>query len=439
MALSKNVPRTCQAHESSVLEVKNPMTHNTLPRRNGRRQLLLGTATITFVHEGERSGGPQTRGLRRRTMNWVESSHARKRPVSSRVPKVSALAPIEVTSYSYDDFGNLTHVTMPDGITIDYVIDARNRRVGKKVNGTLVQGFLYRDQLNPVAELDGSSAIIARFVYGTRSNVPDYMVKGGATYRYVTDQLGSVRLVVDAATGTVAERIDYDEYGVVIQDTSPGFQPFGFAGGITDTHTGLVRFGARDYDPQTGRWTSKDPIGFFVTGPGSSYEYALDNPVDGRDTTGLCDEGADCPGGEWGFSGGSVGGGILFWGHMGFSGTFTCRSRPSIKVEVEGSCSLRGIFAFLGVEYNTSAGFLFPGASHACNARDLFGKKKNLFGTGSGPAPPGWPIGISASGDPGRTNSGTIGVGLGAGGGFGTAECTTKPPWWSPYAGTVSL
>jgi len=194
----------------------------------------------------------------------------------------------EVTSYQYDDFGNLTHVVMPDGIQVDYVIDARNRRIGKKVNGTLVQGFLYGDQLNPVAELDGSGAVTARFVYGTKSNVPDYMVKAGVTYRYVTDQLGSVRLVVDAATGNVAERIDYDEYGVVIKDTNPGFQPFGFAGGITDTHTGLVRFGARDYDPESARWTSKDPLGF--NGSLSNFfSYSLFDPGNRADATGLAE------------------------------------------------------------------------------------------------------------------------------------------------------
>lgn len=32
--------------------------------------------------------------------------------------------------------------------------------------------------------------------------------------------------------------------------------------GLYDQHTGLVRFGARDYDAETGRSTTKDPIGF---------------------------------------------------------------------------------------------------------------------------------------------------------------------------------
>ncbi len=45
-------------------------------------------------------------------------------------------------------------------------------------------------------------------------------------------------------------------------DTNPGFVPFGFAGGLYEADTKLVRFGARDYDPQFGRWTSKDPILF---------------------------------------------------------------------------------------------------------------------------------------------------------------------------------
>ncbi len=45
-------------------------------------------------------------------------------------------------------------------------------------------------------------------------------------------------------------RLDYDEFGRVLLDTNPGFQPFGFAGGHYDPDTQLVRFGARDYDPE---------------------------------------------------------------------------------------------------------------------------------------------------------------------------------------------
>ena len=96
-------------------------------------------------------------------------------------------------------------------------------------------------------------------------NVPDVIQQGGSTYKVVSDHLGSVRLVVKA-TGTgacqVVQRIDYDPFGVVTAEFGPGWQPFGFAGGLYDADSGLVRFGARDYDPSTGRWTSKDPVRF---------------------------------------------------------------------------------------------------------------------------------------------------------------------------------
>jgi RHS repeat-associated protein len=176
-------------------------------------------------------------------------------------------------------------VTLPSGTSITYIIDGRNRRVGKKVNGTQVQGFLYADPLRVVAELDGSNALVSRFVYGEKTNVPEYMVKSGTTYRIVSDHLGSVRLVINTATGAVAQRMEYDEYGNVTTDTSPGFQPFGFAGGIYDRDTKLVRFGARDYDPETGRWTAKDPIRFEGSDT-NLYGYVLNDPVNGIDPEG---------------------------------------------------------------------------------------------------------------------------------------------------------
>ncbi|KAB2841357.1 MAG: RHS repeat-associated core domain-containing protein, partial [Burkholderiales bacterium] len=192
----------------------------------------------------------------------------------------------QITQYTYDAFGNLRSVTLPNSTQIDYLIDGKNRRVGKKINGVLTQGWLYHDQLKIAAEVDGSGNLVSRFVYGTKVNVPEYMQKGGKTYRLVTDHLGSVHMVVDAISGEIAQRIDYDEFGKVLSDTHPGFQPFGFAGGLYDPQTKLVRFGARDYDAQTGRWTAKDPIGF-GGGDWNLFHYVENEPIGSSDPSGL--------------------------------------------------------------------------------------------------------------------------------------------------------
>lgn len=192
----------------------------------------------------------------------------------------------QATAYRYDVLGNLRQATLPGGTAIDYVIDGRNRRIGKKLNGNLIQGFLYQDGLRPVAELDGSNQVVSRFVYADKGNVPSYMVKGGITYRIFSDHLGSPRLIVKTTDGTVMQRLDYDEWGRVLSDTNPGFQPFGFAGGLYDRDTGLVRFGARDYDPETGRWTAKDPI-LFDGEDTNLYAYVLNDPVNAVDPLGL--------------------------------------------------------------------------------------------------------------------------------------------------------
>ena len=168
----------------------------------------------------------------------------------------------DTTQYSYDVLGNLLSVTLPDGTLIEYVVDGRNRRIGKKVNGVLTKAWLYKDGLNPIAELDGVGNVVSRFVYASRANVPDYVIKGGVAYRIVSDHLGSPRQVINTSDGTTVQQMEYDAWGNVLVDTNPGFTPFGFAGGLYDTDTKLIRFGARDYDPEIGRWTSKDPVRF---------------------------------------------------------------------------------------------------------------------------------------------------------------------------------
>jgi RHS repeat-associated protein len=151
--------------------------------------------------------------------------------------------------------------------------------------------FFYKDALNPIAELDGDGNVVSRFVYGSAYNIPDYFTSNKEdgstwkTYRIVSNHLGSPRMVVNTETGEVVQRIDYDEFGRVLEDTNPGFQPFGFAGGLYDTDTGLVRFGARDYDAETGRWTTKDPIRF--DGGTNLYGYVMSDPINWIDFDGL--------------------------------------------------------------------------------------------------------------------------------------------------------
>ncbi len=144
-------------------------------------------------------------------------------------------------SYTYDALGNLLHVGPPTGSAIDYVVDGQNRRVGKKVGGTLTQGLLYQDALNVVAQLNASGTVMGRFVFASKPNVPDYYTTSSGTFRILSDHLGSPRLAVNSANGGVVEQIDYDEFGNVTTDTSPGLTPFGFAGGSTTRIRGSWR------------------------------------------------------------------------------------------------------------------------------------------------------------------------------------------------------
>jgi RHS repeat-associated protein len=212
------------------------------------------------------------------------------------------LGDAQTYEFEYDLSSNLrsVQITGTGAGNVGYIVDGLNRRVEKEAtasSGAVNEGLLYDEQGRVVAELDGSNNVLSTFVYGLKPNVPDYMVRGGVAYRIVSDWRGDVRLVLDTTkTGAAAivEQIDYDEWGNVLSLVDPAcslagtalcWQPFGFAGGLWEPSTGIVRFGARDYDPAQRRWTQKDPITF----KGHSwniYEYAGDDPINGSDPSG---------------------------------------------------------------------------------------------------------------------------------------------------------
>ena len=210
--------------------------------------------------------------------------------LNGELASVKTTATGATTAVAFDTFGNLRTFG-----AVKYQYDGYGRRVAKLYNGVLQERYLYRNQLQVAAVLDSSNRIRQRFVYGD-GYAPEYVINYsyGTTitqtqYRLVKDHLGSVRMAIRVSNGTVSQRIDYDEWGRMITNTQPSLHPFGFAGGFYDSNTKLYHFGARDYDPEIGRWISKDPI-VFSGGDTNLYGYVLNDPVNWIDRTGLSAE-----------------------------------------------------------------------------------------------------------------------------------------------------
>ncbi|GBC59957.1 hypothetical protein DENIS_0899 [Desulfonema ishimotonii] len=191
----------------------------------------------------------------------------------------------DVTQYDYSLWGELLSVTLPDERFIEYVHDPLGRRIAKTADGTITEKYLWTGLTTLLAVYDGGDNLLMRFEYAG-SRMPVAMTKGGTRYYLVYDQVGTLRAVTDAS-GNLVKRVEYDTFGNVISDSNTAFAvPFGFAGGLYDADTGLIRFGYRDYDPDTGRWTAKDPI-LFAGGDTDLYGYCLNDPVNLTDPEGL--------------------------------------------------------------------------------------------------------------------------------------------------------
>ncbi len=192
----------------------------------------------------------------------------------------------QVTTYDYSLRGELLSVTLPDGTVIAYVHDPLGRRIAKKVNGIPSEKYLWEGLTRLLAVYDGNNNLLMRFEYAD-GRMPVAMTKAGVRYYPAYDQIGTLKAVADAS-GTVLLKRQYDSFGNILseQSTLPFEVPFGFAGGLHDRDTGLVRFGYRDYDPETGRWTAKDPI-LFAGGDTDLYGYCLNDPVNFVDMDGL--------------------------------------------------------------------------------------------------------------------------------------------------------
>jgi len=190
----------------------------------------------------------------------------------------------QTTTYSYGTQGELRHVVTPTQ-SIEYLHNATNQRVAKKINGEIVEKYLWLNRTTLLATYDKDDKLITRYSYAG-NRVPYKMTHHNQSYYLLYNHLGSLRAVIDS-NGTIVKEVTYDSFGKILSDSNPNLHVnLGFAGGLYDPDTQLTRFGYRDYDAQTGKWTAKDPIRF-NGGDVNLYGYVLGDPVNFVDPEGL--------------------------------------------------------------------------------------------------------------------------------------------------------
>jgi len=191
-----------------------------------------------------------------------------------------------VTTYEYDAENKLVRV-VSNGTVADYKYDGLGRRVEKQVTQgpvTNVTRYIY-DNEDILLELDGSNNIVARYTHGPGIDEPLVMERGGQSFFYHADGLGSISEITDA-TGAVKRRYTYSSFGKIESQLDPNVvQPYTFTARELDAEAGFYHYRIRSYDPSTGRFMQEDPIGF--SGGTNFYRAVGNNPTTYLDPFGL--------------------------------------------------------------------------------------------------------------------------------------------------------
>ena len=216
--------------------------------------------------------------------------------------------PATPETFGHDDDGNLTsdgrfiytwdaenrliametHITIPLAARrkLKFSYDAMGRRISKTVwHGITGGGWQLRHKYDFIHEINGWNILAERpggskdkfirtYAWGIDLSGSMHGAGGvggllfttlhtsGKTFANGMDLNGNVTLLVNTADGEAAATYDYGAFGEPLRQSGEyaNLNPYRFSTKYTDQETGLLDYGHRHYNPETGRWLSRDPI-----------------------------------------------------------------------------------------------------------------------------------------------------------------------------------
>lgn len=169
---------------------------------------------------------------------------------------------------------------------VRYVYDVNSNRIAQIVNGQAL--FTVYDGDSAWADFSAAEQVEARYLFGDSVDemIARFRPSDGLAW-YLTDSIGSVRDLVNAAGNVILAHIDYDSFGQIVGAIDLAVTGrFLYAGREWDAVLRTYSNRFREYDPATGTFLSADPLGLRLDNT-NLYVYASNNPLSFTDPFGL--------------------------------------------------------------------------------------------------------------------------------------------------------
>ncbi|MCG2795577.1 MAG: hypothetical protein L6427_06920, partial [Actinomycetia bacterium] len=296
------VARDARANVTSVTEDQTQTTtyaYDASSRLTGENNPWTGNVTYTYDESGNRlTKEKQGETPLTYTYNNADQLTSDSGGNSYTYNARGDLTKIENGTYSreyaWDGKGRLTRVTDTEGNATSYSYDPRDRTFASNENEQ-VQAHVY-DMTSDmeIALLDGELNLTSLYHSGTDGLISS--ITGDETSYYTYNPHSDVSLITDETANTTAS-LHYDAWGNTAEETDEPYNYLGKHQRRNYRSPGLIKMGARYYDPDTGRFISRDPLKGEDEIPTTKnpYIYANDDPVNMVDLSGMAAMGEGNP------------------------------------------------------------------------------------------------------------------------------------------------